>query len=31
MNKDVLLVIDYGTQSVRVLLFDMQGNILAKS
>jgi sugar (pentulose or hexulose) kinase len=29
--KDILLAIDNGTQSVRALLFDLQGNLLAKS
>ncbi len=31
MNQDVMLVIDYGTQSVRALLFDARGEVLAKS
>jgi sugar (pentulose or hexulose) kinase len=31
MTKDVLLAIDSGTQSVRALLFDLRGNLLAKS
>jgi sugar (pentulose or hexulose) kinase len=30
-NKDLILSIDSGTQSVRALLFDLQGNLLAKS
>jgi sugar (pentulose or hexulose) kinase len=30
MNKDVLLAIDNGTQSIRALLFDLQGNLLHK-
>ncbi len=30
-NKDLLLSIDNGTQSVRALLFDLQGNLIAKS
>jgi sugar (pentulose or hexulose) kinase len=30
MTKDILLAIDNGTQSVRVLLFDLQGNLLDK-
>ncbi|MCB0049460.1 MAG: carbohydrate kinase, partial [Caldilinea sp.] len=29
--RDQLLAIDNGTQSVRALLFDLQGNLLAKS
>lgn len=29
--KDLILSIDHGTQSVRALLFDAQGNLLAKS
>jgi sugar (pentulose or hexulose) kinase len=29
--KDLILAIDSGTQSVRALLFDLQGNLLAKS
>lgn len=29
--KDLLLAIDNGTQSVRALVFDLQGNLLAKS
>ena len=31
MASDLLLVIDNGTQSVRALVFDLQGNIIAKS
>lgn len=31
MTKDVLLAIDNGTQSVRALAFDPDGNLLAKS
>lgn len=31
MPKDILLAIDYGTQSVRALTFDLRGNLLAKS
>jgi sugar (pentulose or hexulose) kinase len=31
MAQDVVLAIDNGTQSVRALLFDMQGNLLDKS
>ena len=31
MSKDQLLAIDNGTQSVRALLFDLRGNLLAKS
>jgi sugar (pentulose or hexulose) kinase len=30
MNKDLLLAIDNGTQSVRALLFDLHGNLLHK-
>jgi sugar (pentulose or hexulose) kinase len=30
-EQDLLLAIDNGTQSVRALLFDLQGNILAKT
>lgn len=30
MNKEILLAIDNGTQSVRVLLFDLYGNLLDK-
>ena len=29
--KDLLLAIDNGTQSVRALVFDLQGNLLAKA
>ncbi len=29
--KDILLAIDSGTQSIRALLFDLQGNLLARS
>ena len=29
-DKNYLLAIDNGTQSVRALLFDLQGNLLAK-
>ena len=29
--KDLLLAIDNGTQSVRALLFDLQGNLVAKA
>ena len=29
MNKDLMLTIDFGTQSVRVAIFDQVGNILA--
>ena len=29
--RDRLLAIDNGTQSVRALLFDLRGNLLAKS
>ena len=29
--RDLILAIDNGTQSVRALLFDPQGNLLAKS
>lgn len=31
MNKDLILAIDNGTQSVRALIFDLDGNLLAKS
>jgi sugar (pentulose or hexulose) kinase len=31
MAKDILLAIDNGTQSVRALLFDLEGNLLAKN
>src|SRR5512137_340716 len=31
MARDIILAIDLGTQSVRALLFDLQGNLLAKS
>jgi sugar (pentulose or hexulose) kinase len=31
MSKDCVLAIDNGTQSVRALVFDTQGNLLAKS
>ncbi|MGI6250001.1 MAG: FGGY-family carbohydrate kinase [Anaerolineaceae bacterium] len=31
MGADQLLAIDNGTQSVRALLFDLQGNLIAKS
>ncbi len=31
MTKDILLAIDNGTQSVRALAFDPQGNLLAKT
>ncbi len=31
MPKDLILSIDNGTQSVRALLFDLRGNLLAKS
>ena len=30
MSKDLILAIDNGTQSTRALIFDLQGNILAK-
>jgi len=30
-NDDLILTIDNGTQSVRALLFDLQGNLVAKS
>jgi sugar (pentulose or hexulose) kinase len=30
-HKDLILAIDYGTQSVRALIFDLQGQLLAKS
>ncbi|MFO7623225.1 MAG: FGGY-family carbohydrate kinase [Anaerolineales bacterium] len=31
MTKDLILAIDNGTQSVRALLFDLEGSLLAKS
>lgn len=31
MRKDIILAIDGGTQSIRALLFDPQGNLLAKA
>jgi len=31
MSKDLLLTIDNGTQSVRALVFDLSGNLLAKA
>ena len=31
MSGDRLLAIDHGTQSVRALLFDLSGNLLARS
>ena len=31
MARDIILAIDNGTQSVRALLFDLRGNLLAKS
>lgn len=31
MKRDLILALDSGTQSVRALLFDPQGNLLAKS
>jgi sugar (pentulose or hexulose) kinase len=31
MTKEMILAIDYGTQSVRALVFDLQGNLVAKS
>ncbi len=31
MSPENLLAIDNGTQSVRALLFDLRGNLLAKS
>lgn len=31
MAGDLILAIDHGTQSVRALLFDLRGNLLAKS
>lgn len=31
MSKDQLLAIDNGTQSVRALIFDLRGNLIAKS
>jgi len=29
-NKDLLLAIDNGTQSVKALIFDLEGRIVAK-
>ena len=31
MSAEQLLAIDNGTQSVRALIFDLRGNLLAKS
>ena len=31
MNKDLILAVDNGTQSVRALVFDAQGSLVAKS
>ena len=31
MNKDLILAVDNGTQSVRALVFDPQGSLVAKS
>lgn len=31
MSKDLILAIDHGTQSVRALIFDLSGNLLARS
>ena len=31
MSKSTILAIDNGTQSVRAILFDLQGNIVAKA
>ncbi len=31
MIQDLILALDHGTQSVRAVVFDLQGNILAKS
>jgi sugar (pentulose or hexulose) kinase len=31
LEKDLLLAIDFGTQSVRALIFDLSGNLLYKS
>ncbi len=31
LNEDLILTIDNGTQSIRALLFDLQGNLVAKS
>jgi sugar (pentulose or hexulose) kinase len=31
LERDLILAIDYGTQSVRALVFDLQGNLVAKS
>ena len=30
MNKDLLLAIDNGTQSLKALIFDLEGQLLAK-
>jgi sugar (pentulose or hexulose) kinase len=30
-NRDILLAIDYGTQSVRALAFDLRGSLIAKN
>ena len=29
-NKDLLLAIDNGTQSIKALIFDLEGRIVAK-
>jgi len=31
MTKDLILAIDNGTQSVRALLFDLRGNLIARA
>ena len=31
MNEPLFLTIDYGTQSVRAMLFDLKGELVAKS
>lgn len=31
MSKDLILTIDHGTQSVRALVFDLKGDLIAKS
>ena len=31
MSKDYILAIDSGTQSVRAMLFDLKGNLAARS
>ncbi len=31
MTRDLILAIDNGTQGVRALLFDLRGNLMARS